>query len=383
MPEFSEYDSAYIAFDPYPSFKGSATHITEVFQTLQKHTDKALLVTLPGTAEPLPDQWQPALPDGNYLQRGISFGKAISDFIDQAQSLRLVHYRDIWSGMSTIGKNHLIRIFEVNGFPSIELKERYSILPNKTIAKIRHLEDACLRSCDRIVCPSAVIADHLLSRGIEAEKIEVIANGAHMPATMEKSDDLPEKYLVYFGALQPWQGINIAVKAFKYLTDLPDLKLVICSSHKEKLARPLKKFIKNSGFEERVVWKYQLGKPELHQVISNALISLAPLTECERNLVQGCSPLKIYESMACQTAILASDIPVVREILTHRSDGFLVRPDRPADLARGIRILVDDPEMRQSLALAAYLKVSTQHTWHESNTRMGKIYDGFMITEPT
>ncbi|MGB3465526.1 MAG: glycosyltransferase family 4 protein [Cyclobacteriaceae bacterium] len=383
MPESSQYESVYIAFDPYPSFKGSATHIKEVYDTLCNSAGRSLLVTLEGTSESVQDHRQLSPGEGNYLQRGIAFSKAVGDIIDSANTLQFVQYRDIWGGLPTLNRKDIVSIFEVNGFPSIELRERYPILPKSTIAKIRQLEKSCLHSASEIICPSRVIADNLLSRGIRPQKITVIPNGTHLPSETSEVNGLPEEYLVYFGALQPWQGLHVAIKAFKYLADLPDIKLVICSSHKEKLSRPLKKFIANCGYEDRIVWKYQLSKPELHQVISKALISLAPLSECERNLTQGCSPLKIYETMACKTALIASDIPVVREIVTHDTDAFLVKPDRPADLARGIRLLSDDADKRKKLAENAYRKVLNQHTWQLSNDLLADIYQKYLITEPT
>jgi len=382
MPENHLYESAYIAFDPYPSFKGSATHITEVYQTMCKQFSNCLLLTLEGTETPEKHHWQPDSLTGNYLQRGLAFSKQVKNLISQESALRVVQYRDIWGGMAVSERPALKGIFEANGFPSIELKERYQILPKSTISKLIQLENICLNTAHEILCPSRVIADHIVGRGIDSRKIHIIANGSHLPDKFDEcTAELPEKYLVYFGALQPWQGLNTAFKAMTYLKDKKDIHLVICSSHKEKLSRPLKKQIAKLGIEGQVIWRYQLTKPQLHSIINKAQISLAPLAECERNLIQGCSPLKIYESMACQTAIIASDIPVTREILTHEENAILIRADRPAELARNIRMLLENPDKRKKIVASAFEKVSSAHSWDSSNEKLADLYQQLLKPE--
>ena len=63
---------------------------------------------------------------------------------------------------------------------------------------------------------------------------------------------------------------------------------------------------------------------------------VAPLARGDRNEVQGCSPLKIVESMAAGTAVVASDLPVARELVTPGRDGLLVAPGAPRALARAM-----------------------------------------------
>ena len=69
--------------------------------------------------------------------------------------------------------------------------------------------------------------------------------------------------------------------------------------------------------------------------------------------MQGCAPLKILESMASGMPVVASDLPAVRELLADGEHGRLVAPDRPGELARAIRVLLDFPERRARLAANA------------------------------
>jgi glycosyltransferase involved in cell wall biosynthesis len=97
---------------------------------------------------------------------------------------------------------------------------------------------------------------------------------------------------------------------------------------------------------------------------------VAPLRECVRNLSQGCAPLKILESMADGVAVVASDLPAVRELITDGHDGRLVPADRPADLARALRILLEYPELRERLGTNARTTVENRLTWDLSLRRL-------------
>jgi glycosyltransferase involved in cell wall biosynthesis len=119
-----------------------------------------------------------------------------------------------------------------------------------------------------------------------------------------------------------------------------------------------------------MVWRTALEEAELGPIRAHALVSLAPLGECARNLSQGCAPLKILESMADGVAVVASDLPAVRELVTDGHDGRLVPADRPADLARALRILIEYPELRARLGANARRTVAERLTWDRSLQRL-------------
>ncbi|MBL3657258.1 glycosyltransferase family 4 protein [Fulvivirga sediminis] len=372
-------NAIFATFDPYPSYKGSAIHIEKVTElmaskflktlvvTLKQHTDKPLA---PGLHHIEFDQ-----DESNYLKRAQAYSKWLDDLLESEHQLEVGHFRDIWSGIPILKRPHITSIFEVNGLPSIELASRYPYIGESTIEKIKLLEGECLHKCQLIICPSETIKNHLIKRRVLANKIHVVSNGADIPVAMDRPTDLPPEYIVYFGALQPWQGVDVLLKAMQYLQDKPSLKLVICSSHKPKFARPFIKLAEKLLVSDQIVWKYQLHKDQLHQIIQHAICSVAPLTECSRNLEQGCSPLKIFESMACKTPVVASDLPVVREILQADKEVKLCRPGRPADLARCIRLMVDYPELRTELSENAFAKIISKYNWNSINRSLSMIYD--------
>ena len=105
------------------------------------------------------------------------------------------------------------------------------------------------------------------------------------------------------------------------------------------------------------------------------MLSLAPLRDCSRNALQGCAPLKIIESLAVGVPVVASDLPAVRELVEDGEHGTLVAPDRPGELARAIRLLLDHPQQREVMSASARAHVAARFTWQRSTDRLRKIYD--------
>ena len=123
-------------------------------------------------------------------------------------------------------------------------------------------------------------------------------------------------------------------------------------------AKPYRKLAEKLEIADRVRWHFALPEDELAPWREHALLSLAPLRDCSRNAVQGCAPLKILESMASGTPVVASDLPAVRELIADGEHGRLVAPDRPGELARAIRVLLDYPERRAAMGRAARAHVA-------------------------
>jgi glycosyltransferase involved in cell wall biosynthesis len=263
-------------------------------------------------------------------------------------------------------------VYEVNGLPSIELPFLYPSIPPALLDQIAEVERRCLEAADLVITPSQVTADRL---PVEAH---VVRNGADLrPPSGPPPLDRP--YLLYFGALQPWQGVDTALRAVARL----ELDLVICASVHQRRAKPFRKLAEKLGIEERVHWHFALPEEELAPWRDHALLSLAPLRDCSRNAHQGCAPLKILESMAAGVPVVASDLPAVRELVTDGVHGRLVAPDRPGELARAIRVLLDFPEQRARMGAAARAHVQAELTWEASVARLDALYGERMPAWPT
>lgn len=389
MPFEIRHRALYAAFDRFPSPKGAATHIARFAGAMCETFDGGALALLGGSDLPVHQREQtteiyryPGI-EPNMLDRALGYGRRLESILEvQRETLELCHFRDPWSGVPIVrqcaGRAKIV--YEVNGLPSIELPYRYPAVSKMTLAKIRSAELYCLRHADAIVTPSATIAANLAGLGIRSSLITTIPNGADILDIPPLPSSAPPRYILYFGALQRWQGIDTLLRAFARLEDLDDLHLVICSSTRERTSRLYRKLAMRLGIEQRIIWHYELRNEQLVPWVAHAMLTVAPLSECSRNLDQGCAPLKILESMALGSPVVASDLPVTREILGDGAGGCLIRADRPSELARTIRLLLESPEHLRALGQSGRRRIEERFTWSRSCAMLQELYGTLMET---
>lgn len=374
--------SLYAAFDLFPSFKGAAIHIDKFSRALFDETNGGLLYVLGNETmtsqhtEGNVETVKFTIPTANYLERAVAFGQYLSGLLDEAEdNTKICHFRDIWSGSAILRDSPKYKtVFEVNGFPSVELPFTYRQISADTLEKIRQSEKFCLEKADIIITPSNSIKEKVLSCGIKESKIAVIPNGANIPLKTPRPENVPLRYIIYFGALQPWQGLETLFKAFARLADLEDLYLVICASNYSRRVKFLKKLAEKLEIDKRIVWNFALPEKELAPWREHAVLSVAPLTECSRNIEQGCAPLKILESMASGVPVVASDLPSVREIMTDGEHGRLFTPENFGELARIIRVLLQYPDFLRETGEKARRRIETDFLWDISVEKLKNVY---------
>lgn len=377
------HQSLYASFDRFPSAKGAAIRINHVARTLFRITGGGLLYVLGDEDLPVYQKeenieiFRHSIPFANYLERALDFGDRLNVLLEQQRdSLRICHFRDPWSGTNIVSRENCKykTIYEINGLPSIELPYAYPQVGQKTLAKIRGMEKFCWSRADMVVTPSFTMRRNLASLGVPRDKIQVIPNGADPVEIPTYPANSPARYILYFGALQAWQGVDVLLRAFARIYDFQDLHLVICASSHRRLTKGYRKLAEKLGIGDRILWFSGLPESKLAPWRAHALLSVAPLLECSRNLEQGCCPLKIIESMASGVPVIASDLPCIQELIVNGVDGRLVRPDRPSELARAIRVLLEYPDRIRIMGGKAREKILHQYTWNHSLARLERLY---------
>jgi glycosyltransferase involved in cell wall biosynthesis len=392
----------YAAFDRYPSSKGASVHIGEWADELFTTFGGGLLHVLGGGE--LPAYQREAGGGGHGTVEIVRFGDQIPNLLDRieayrghlaavlaghADTLAVVHVRDPWSAsvaLAVPGRRFRL-VVEVNGLPSVELPYRYRDLGATTIEKLRALEHRCLAAADRVVVPSDVLAERVRASGAPPDRVVVIRNGARLAIeSPPRPAAAPDRYLVYVGALQAWQGVDTLLRAFARLRDLDDLRLVVCASTPPRTARGLRRLAGRLEVADRVDWHHRLPHAEIAGWLAHAAASVAPLADCSRNVDQGCCPLKVLESMAAGTPVVASDLAVVRELVVDGEHGRLVPADRPAELARALRILLEYPDRAAAMGAAGRRHIEATLTWDRSRAQLRRLYadvvDGSPVPSP-
>lgn len=81
------------------------------------------------------------------------------------------------------------------------------------------------------------------------------------------------------------------------------------------------------------------------------------------NLALWMSPLKLFEYMSAGKPILTSNLPVIKEILTHNETAFLCDPSVIDDWGDSIEWIKQNPKDSAKISLKAFEKFSSKYTW--------------------
>ncbi|MDA7907002.1 glycosyltransferase family 4 protein [Rubripirellula sp.] len=421
----------YLSFDRFPSAKGAATHINAFATALGEQFGNVSLITIPSEERSrtqslspempfriqprqttdsalLSQRWEapgvrhyplPAMGD-NLFERVLSYRAQIRHWWKhqlqtQSDRLPIVHFRSIFEGYPLArNKQNLCNkiVYEVNGLPSIELKYHYPDVAydQELERKLLFQEQTCLDAADLVLTVSHVNAEHLLRRGVPESRIQIIPNGVDLATFGYQSPSLDacdpsknpelrceqhELKMLYAGTMSPWQGVKVAIEALRlYRRDLPACLTVVGHS-RPRQKKSLQNFAFDQGVGPHVQFLDAVDKSELAKLHHNADVVLAPLTNNDRNLVQGCSPLKVLEAMASGTPLIASDLPVVRELAQDDVDAILVRPGSAKALKDGLLKLSSERGLALRLSESSRQKVTSEFGWQKAQQTLINAYN--------
>jgi len=214
----------------------------------------------------------------------------------------------------------------------------------------------------------------LLAKGIDEQKILVAPDAVDLKSfEINKSKEVlrrelgfeeNSKLVTYVGRLESMgadKGINDLLLAMADVQKRePSAGLCIVGGP-QNLADDYKKQAAKFGLTN--VFFVGYVKPEavpLYEMAADILVIPSPWSQFFAYFT---SPLKLFEYMAAGRAIVATDLPSVREILDEKT-AIIVKPGDPFDMARGILKALCDEEAADFIAANAKEKVKN-FTWEK------------------
>jgi len=385
--------AAYFSFDTVPAPKGAATHIEAFARTLGAAFGGLELVTValgPESTERV-ERWPgvfhtglPALGE-TLIDRVLCFRRFLTRWLAD-RKFKVIQFRSIFEGLPLLelaGASRLV--FEVNGLPSIELKYRYPGMEDdrELMRKLLAQEQRCFEAADLIVTPSGVTQRYLISaRGVRAEKVRAVPNGVDTelfrPRT--RTGDANILKMIYFGTLSSWQGVELGIRALAQVRLEIAASLMIVGTGSGRERESLMQLAAKLGVAAHVAMLPAIPQRELAEQLSLADVMLAPLTLNDRNLVQGCCPLKILEGMAAGVPVIASDLPVVRELGCDGEHFFVVKAGSVDQITDTALLLARDPALATRIAKQARTHVLANYTWERSGDLLMEAYSEIGIS---
>jgi glycosyltransferase involved in cell wall biosynthesis len=177
--------------------------------------------------------------------------------------------------------------------------------------------------------------------------------------------------LCYVGTLASWQGLEDVLRVLPRLTT--PWQLTVVTGAPPRAQRRLRRKAARLGMADRVSVRDAVAPHELLDLLRSQDVGLVPLTPCERNLVQGCMPIKLLDLLAAGLPVLAPDLPVVRQVVG--DDYPLYRRARQDDLLATLERLTRDAGVRRGLGVAGIARVASRFSADAHREALLAVYD--------
>lgn len=174
--------------------------------------------------------------------------------------------------------------------------------------------------------------------------------------------------IIYPGPIAHIRGIANVVDAVAAL-GLPDIELMLIGDFVPAQYRA--ELMRSPGWRNVVC----LGPLPHAEVIEHIAVSDLGI-ECSLpapNYLYSESN-KVFEYMSVGIPVLCSNLPRIQEIVEGSRCGLCVDPNSPEAIARGIRRLYDDPDLRAEMGANGRRAISSTYNWDVEGQRLLKVY---------
>jgi glycosyltransferase involved in cell wall biosynthesis len=236
---------------------------------------------------------------------------------------------------------------------------RHRLVLATALARIR-------KQAEVVIAPSMAAAEdvrHFLR--VERDRIHVIPMGCEprfhpvadpiRAAALRRRYDLPERYILFVGTLEPRKNIQTLLRAFAQVTaEMPqdDLTLVMAGG-KGWGGEDYRATVESLKLHDRVRFAGFVADDHLPELYRGALLFVYP------SLYEGFG-LPVLEAMACGTPVVTSNRASLPEVAGDAT--LLVDPTRPEGLAGAMAAILTDSALSQELRTKGLARAQT-FTW--------------------
>jgi len=255
------------------------------------------------------------------------------------------------------------------------------------------VEKTAIEMADAIIAVSNETKEDVLKHfNVDKEKIKVIYNGINLEeyvvteetSTLERYGINKSKpYVLFVGRITRQKGIIHLVNAIKYIDS--DTQIILCAGAPDtpEIAKEMEDSVNEvKKMRDNVIWiDKMLDKKEVIQLYSHADVFCCPSIYEPFGIIN-------IEAMACETAVVASAVGGIKEVVVHGETGILIPveqqktapfepidPDKFAkDLANGINKLTNNPELKSTMAKNGRKRVEESFDWKAIAKQVQELY---------
>lgn len=259
------------------------------------------------------------------------------------------------------------------------------------------LEKTAIEMADAVIAVSQETkADILRLFNVDEAKVPVIHNGIDLdeyhqvnrPDVLAKHGISPDKpFVLFVGRITRQKGIIHLVRAIEHLD--PGIQVVLCAGAPDTpaIADEMKTAVEHAQARHGdVIWiDAMVPADEKIALYSQAAVFCCPSIYEPFGIIN-------LEAMACETAVVASAVGGIKEVVVHEETGLLipleqeqggafeaVNPQQYArDLAAGINRLMSDKPLRDRMAAAGRKRAEDHFSWHAIAERTHALYQSLL-----
>ncbi len=254
----------------------------------------------------------------------------------------------------------------------------HDLLPHDTGEAHKHIFRDLYRMVDGIICHSDNIRTRLRTEfSVSEGKIAVIPHGPFfydLPATNSeqtlRSFDLESRKLLVLwqGIIFPYKGIDLLLIAWQHVeANSDDASLLIVGTGAPEFAEQIREQISRLGLKRVKLHLRFISTEELVALYRAADIVVYPYRAITTSGA-------LATGLALGKTIVASNLPVFRELLTDRENALLVDPNNSVELAAALIKLSRDSQLRSQLAANVLAMHFGDESWLSIANRTKNFY---------
>jgi glycosyltransferase involved in cell wall biosynthesis len=230
----------------------------------------------------------------------------------------------------------------------------HDLLPHNTGETHKQTYRDLYQMVDRIICHSDTVKTRLEKEfSVSPEKISVIPHGPFfydLPSTpsnqtLQSFDFDPRKlHVLWQGIMSPYKGIDLLLESWQQVeATVGNVNLFIVGTGPLELLEQIKEQISRLRLQNVKLYPRFISTEELVALYLAADIVVYPYRAITTSGA-------LATGLSLGKTIVASNLPVFRELLTNRKNAMLVDPQSPRELAEALIELSRDALLRQQLA---------------------------------
>ena len=241
----------------------------------------------------------------------------------------------------------------------------------------------CFNTAAQIICISPRLKEHLHTKwNIDESKLTVLPCAADVEAfnpnynsvNVRKSLGLTnEPVVMWIGGFYPWHDLSLLLESFALILQRrPDARLVLVGDGQTRSS--VEDMVKKNQMHHAVIMTGAIAHSQVPEMLSIADVAVVPSTPVTASFGGTGTPLKLFEYMAAEKAIVATAHKEAAEVIQDGHNGLLVEAGDVNQFAEAALKLINDPEKRRRLGQNAREQAVKQYSWEHYTRRLEEIY---------